>query len=227
MFINGRNIEAVIFDIDGTLVDSFPVYCSVFNRGIKKYNLQSVASEALIHSMKRGETLLDIFRRLFPPNTDESLIETCRKEILELFMRAEVEEVKLFPGIIELFGNLKDRGIKIGVATGRTTPPEREWERFRRYGLDGLIGSIVTSREVEKKKPAPDAIIECAKRLNVSITNCLVVGDTEADVLASKSAGAIAVAVSTGGDDIGLLERENPEFLFQNLVQFDAFLTAQ
>ena len=227
MFVNGRNIEAVIFDIDGTLVDSFPVYCSAFNKGITRYNLEPVPKEFLMNCLKRGENLSEIFRKVFPPHTDDSLVEKCRKEILELFIRAEVDEVKPFAGISELFQNLRDKGLRIGVATGRTTLPEKEWERFRRYGLDGFIGSIVTSRDLEKRKPAPDGILECAKRLKVPIENCLVVGDTEADILASKSAGAIAVALSTGDDNIELLERENPEFLFKDLIELNLFLSRQ
>ena len=48
MIINGRTIEGVIFDIDGTLVDSFPVYCSAFNQGIQQYNLDPVSTQFLI-----------------------------------------------------------------------------------------------------------------------------------------------------------------------------------
>ncbi len=191
MIINGRNIEGVIFDIDGTLVDSFPVYCSAFNRGIQKYNLEPVSQRYLIDAMKRSANLLEVFRKVFPPGTEEALIEKCRKEILELFMKAEVDEVKLFPGVRELFKNLRDKGIRIGVATGRTSPPEKEWERFKRYGLDGFIDSIVTSREVEKRKPAPDAILECANRLKIPIENCLVVGDTEADIWPPEARGRL------------------------------------
>jgi HAD superfamily hydrolase (TIGR01662 family) len=227
MVINGRIIEGVIFDIDGTLVDSFPVYCSAFNLGIQQYNLGPVSTRFLIDTLKRSANLLEVFRKVFPPGTDEALIEKCRKEILELFMKAEVDEVKLFPGVRDLFENLRHKGIRIGVATGRTSLPEKEWERFKRYGLEEFIDSIVTSREVEKRKPAPDAILECANRLKISIENCLVVGDTEADIIASRTAGALAVAVSTGEDDFELLERENPEFLFRTLVELNTLLNGQ
>ncbi len=225
MIVHGRNIEGVIFDIDGTLVDSFPVYCSVFNTGIRHYQLEPVSHEFLLRSMRNGQNLIEVFRNLFPPQTDDALLEECRKVILELFIKAEVEEVKFFPGTDDLFKNLKKRDMRIGIATGRTSPPQREWERFKRHGLDGLIDAIVTSREVEQRKPAPDVIIECARRLEVSIEHCLVVGDTDADIIASKSAGAIAVAVSTGLDNVELLKKANPELLFKTLLDFDLFVT--
>ncbi len=224
MLINGRTIEGIIFDIDGTLVDSFPVYCAAFNRGISGYNLEPVSARFLMDSMKRGEPLSEIFRKVFPAQTDGAVIEKCRKAVLELFLKAEIDEVKLFPGVSELFQNLKNKDIRIGVATGRTSFPEKEWERFKRYRLDGFIDAIVTSREVEKRKPAPDAILECANRLKVCIKNCLVVGDTEDDIIATRSAGAVSVAVSTGQDDIRLLQKENPEYLFSSLVDLNRFL---
>ena len=93
-------------------------------------------------------------------------------------MKIEASEVKPFPGVNELFRNLIDGGLKIGIATGRTSMPVNEWDRFKRYGLERFIDSIVTSREVARRKPAPDAIIECAKRMNVPVEKCLVVGDT-------------------------------------------------
>ena len=226
MWINGHKITGVIFDIDGTLVDSFPVYCSVFNQGIAKYQLGPVSKEYLVNALKRGDNLIDIFRNLFPQGTDDSFLQKFRKEVLDLFLKAEVTEVKLFPGTHELFKHLIAKGIKIGVATGRTTLPELEWSRFKRYGLDGYIDALVTSREVEKRKPAPDAILECAKRLGIPIENCLVVGDTEADIQATRSAGGISVAVTTGGDDAEILKRENPGLIFKSLIDLDLFVRA-
>ena len=73
MFINGRKIEGGIFDIDDTLFDSFSVCCFAFNRGIKEYNLEPVSHEFLMNSMKRGEILLEIFRKVFPPDGSLSL----------------------------------------------------------------------------------------------------------------------------------------------------------
>jgi HAD superfamily hydrolase (TIGR01662 family) len=162
-----------------------------------------------------------------PSHLEESIIEKCKEKILEIFLRVEEDGVNPFPGINELFRDLKERGMKIGVATGRMSLPEDEWKRFKRFGLDGFIDTIVTSKEVEKRKPEPDAIIECAKRLNVPVEECLVVGDTEADIIAAKKAGAIPVAVTTGQDSIDLLMKEKPKSIFGNLNDLIIFLEDQ
>jgi len=164
---------------------------------------------------------------VFPPQTDESLVERCKREILEHFLKIEATEVRPFPGINELFKSLIDRGLKVGIATGRTSMPESEWDRFKRFGLERFIDSIVTSKEVANRKPAPDAIIECAKRMRVPVEKCLIVGDTEDDVIATRRAGGIPVAMLTGEDHLDLLESEMPELIFKNLIEFTLFVEEQ
>lgn len=226
MKINGRRIAGVIFDIDGTLVDSFPVFSRIFNESMKPYLSQEVSEAFLADCLRKGLDLGTILRRLFPSNTDTSFIEGYRREVMELFLKVEAEEVKLLPGVVNLFSSLKGRNVKLGIATGRTSPPEKEWERFRRFGLDAYLEAIVTSREVARRKPAPDALLECAKRLNIPIEACLAVGDTEIDILAAKEAGALPVAVSTGYDSMELLreKQENPGLVFKDLFDFSFFL---
>jgi phosphoglycolate phosphatase len=227
LFVNGKKIRGIIFDIDGTLVDTFPAFTSVFNKGISRFDLRPVSQQFLTQSVRKGATLEDLLRMIFPLPTDALLIERCKGEILQHFLTIEASEVKPFPGIQELFGHLQDRGIKIGIATGRMSMPEKEWDRFKGFGLAKFIDSIVTSREVARRKPAPDAIAACAKRMNVPIEACLVVGDTEDDVIAARKAGGIPVAMLAREDHLDMSESEQPEFIFANLIEFTLFLEKQ
>jgi len=222
--INGREIRGVIFDIDGTLVDSFSAFTTVFNEGIRQFDLRPVSQQFLTQTLKKGINLAEMLRTVFPPQTEGSLIERCKNGILEHFLKIEATEVKPFPGINELFRNLTDRGLRIGIATGRTSMPEKEWDRFKGFGLESFINSIVTSREVARRKPAPDAVIECANRMKVPVEKCLVVGDTEDDVVAAREAGGIPVAILREEDRLDLSESEKPEFIFENLIEFTLFL---
>ena len=212
-----RDIRAVIFDIDGTLVDSFSAYWSVFNEGVKRFEREPVSKEALADCLKKGMGLGEIIRKVCLPPLEEDEVERCKKEILDLFVTAEERVVKAFPEVEVVFRRLREKGLKIGIATGRMSSPEKEWERFGRFGLDKFIGAIVTSKEVEGRKPAPDAIIECARRLHVPVENCLVVGDTELDIVAARRAGAIPMAVTTGQEDEEVLVKAKPELVCNNL----------
>jgi pyrophosphatase PpaX len=222
--VNGRHVAGVIFDIDGTLVDSFSTLATVFNQGISRFNLDPVSFEFLVERFKKNLSLGEILREIGAPAVDESVIESLKKKILQLFLELEATEVKPFPGVPELFRKLRNRGMKIGIATGRTSPPENEWIRFKRFGLDQFIDALVTSREVEKRKPAPDAILLCALRLSLPVEECLVVGDTEFDVLAAKEAGAMVAAISSGMDDVELLRKSDPELLFKDIRELSSFV---
>lgn len=217
-------IRAFIFDIDGTLVDSFEVYQGVFNQCIAYFNASPVSRGALRDYLAKGLSLREIFQRVFPSPIDDATFEACREKILRLFKHVEIEGVKSFPGTEELFRSLEDKGIKIGIATGRMSSTKDEWLRFKKLGLHGYISAIVTSREVEQRKPAPDAIIECAKRMGIPIEQCVVVGDTESDIVAAKRAGAIAVAVTTGHEDKETLLRAQPEIVLGNVNDLVAYL---
>ena len=219
-----RDVKAVIFDIDGTLIDSFEAYYKVFNRGIANHRLGPVSREFLSDRLSKAFGLREILQDVFPIGTDDLTYETCKTEIRDLFLQAEAMEVKLFPGIEELFNNLKSRGVKIGIATGRMSSPEDEWRRFSRFGLDMFVSAIVTSREVTCRKPAADVIVECARRLGVCTGDCIAVGDTESDIVAARKAGAIAVAVATGQDAHDRLSRAEPEIVFDSANDLVAFL---
>ncbi len=219
-----REIRAVIFDIDGTLVDSLDAYYEVFNRGVAHLNAGPLAKDALRDYLAKGLGLREIIEKVSPLPIDDATYKMCREEIHRLFRQVELEGVKLFPGTEELFRHLAGKGIKIGVATGRTSAPEEEQARFARLGLDPYISAIVTSRDIQHRKPAPDVIIECARRLDVPLKACVVVGDTEPDVAAARQAGAVSVAVTTGHDDEKVLLKARPDMLFRTIRDLMVFM---
>jgi len=227
MMVRDREIAAVIFDIDGTLVDSFETICSVFNQGISKYHLPPISKPFLMECFKKNLNVFETLKEIYSASLNESLIELCRQEILETYLRIEKAQVKPFPEVHAIFEKLQEMGIKIGIATGRTSSPEREWDRFKSYGLDHFIDALVTSKEVEKRKPAPDAILECSSRLKVPPAHCLVIGDTESDVIAAKQAGALAIAVALKDGDWDSLEKEEPAIIFRGMKEFLLFLDKQ
>jgi len=217
-------VKAVIFDIDGTLVDSFEAYYKVFNEGISDFYLSPISRDILRGYLAKGLGLREILQRVFDAPIDDATYKICREKILNRFKQAEIEDVRSFSGTEELFRYLKENGIKIGIATGRTSSSEDEWLRFKRFGLDGYVSAIVTSQEVENRKPAPDVIIECAKRMDIPLKSCIVVGDTESDIVAAKSVGAIAVGVTTGHEVKDALLRAGPAIVLENVNDLLTFL---
>jgi phosphoglycolate phosphatase len=219
-----QGLRAVIFDIDGTLVDSFSVYRKVFNEGIGDYNMGPVPGGFLDNYLRKGKGLREILEGVFPPGTEDSTIDACKDRIRHLFRQIEPEEIKSFPGVEELFGHLESRGVKIGIATGRVSTPEDEWRRFARLGLSRFVDAIVTSHDVVSRKPAPDVLLACARRLDVPIGACLAVGDTESDILAAKRAGAFAAYVRTGEEETDAIAKAGPDIILESMYDLLALL---
>ncbi|NIS52904.1 MAG: HAD family hydrolase [Phycisphaerae bacterium] len=84
-------------------------------------------------------------------------------------------------------------------------------------GVDTLFEVIITSDDVEKRKPAPDPLITCAQQLDIKPGNCVYVGDTTTDIKAGKAAGMLTIGVLTGFDEYEALEKEKPDAIVENI----------
>ena len=95
--------------------------------------------------------------------------------------------------------------------------PERLGPELKELGIDHFIDVVVTSA-VSKRKPAPDTVIECVELLNILPEECIMIGDSQADIIAGKAAGVGTVGVATGVASISVLAQESPDFVFDNLL---------
>ena len=213
---NDQNIEGVIFDVDGTIVDSISYYHVYFNDGLEGIGLKPISKGLLLKFLGEGISLKKILRTVIPDDRDENVIEMVAGEILEKFVKIDME-LPLLPGVRDVFAFLKAAETKIGVATGRTSGAAYEWKRLKEKGLDGFVDVVVTASEVENRKPAPDLITECAKKLSLHPKNCLVIGDSVSDIISGKKAGAIPVAVCTGIENSETIKSQSPEAVLQSL----------
>jgi phosphoglycolate phosphatase-like HAD superfamily hydrolase len=92
-------------------------------------------------------------------------------------------------------------------------------ESLRRNGLKDCIDIVITRNEVQRLKPAPDAIIECIKMLDLSPEDCIYIGDSVVDILAGKSAGTKTVGVLTGVSSYENLKKENPDIIIRDISE--------
>lgn len=158
-----RDIGGVIFDMDGTLIDSLSSYHFYLNKSLEGIGLQPISRDLLFKYLGKGISLKDILCRIIPQGRGDHVVETVAKEILRRFMKIDMD-IPLLPGVREVFAFLKAEETRIGLATGRTSGAAYEWERLKNLGLDNFIDAIVTASEVGNRKPAPDLITECARK---------------------------------------------------------------
>jgi beta-phosphoglucomutase len=207
-------LQAVIFDCDGVLVDSEPLHYKAFQAVLVPLGLghdfQSYLDrfvgfddrDAFIHAFKEAG-------RELAPDTLERLME-AKAVALEDFIR---QGVPSFPGVVELVKELKGRGIPMAVASGAL---RHEIEAFiASLGLNGAFRVIVAADEVKKSKPDPETYILAMQRLRqtrgsklLAPENCVAIEDTRAGILSAKLAGLVVIAVTNSFSATELAEAD-------------------
>ena len=183
--------KAVIFDMDGSLVDSMWIWTKVDEIYMKKYNLTKPENFYKdIEGMSFTETaqyFLDAFPAL--PCTLEELKQEWQQMTMELYCT----KVPLKPGAGEFLRRMKHRGIKLGIATSN----DRSLAEATLHALHvrEFFDTVRTSCEVAKGKPAPDVYLKAAEDLQVVPSECLVFEDVPSGIMAGKNAGMTVCAV--------------------------------
>ena len=212
-----QKIKGVIFDLDETIIDSLGTYTEAFNIGTRTFGLEPVTEERIAHFLDKGFRLGKILLELFPSVfEDDRNRQACEDEIRNAYLELEAQKVTLKPGVKRTLQSLKERGVKIGIVTGRMTKGERKWLELRRLSIHQFVDSMVTGAEAPAK-PAPDGLIKCIKELGLSVKECIFVGDSRVDVIAGRKAGVKTVAIHTGVAGKELLAEEEPDYLLGNL----------
>lgn len=206
-----NQIKAVIFDLDGTLVDSMGLWRDIdieflSARGIEyKDDLQEK-----IEGMSFTETA--VFCKDYYKLT-ESVEEL--KEIWNQMAEDKYRyEVQLKPGVMGFLEELKRRGIKMGIATSNSK--ELIAAVNEAYHFDRYISCVVTSCSVNKGKPAPDVYLEAARQLSVLPEECLVFEDIVKGIEAGKNAGMLVCAVE---DSFSAEQRERKKAISDYYIE--------
>ena len=148
----------------------------------------------------------------------EVLIRKVRSIIDEIYPRVFRKEVIMIEGADEILKKIAARGMKIGLVT--STPRaflEDKLHPLKRAGIGDLFEVIITTDDIQNRKPAAEPLIECGKRLGVNRDKIVYVGDTRIDMRAGHAAGMKTVGVLTGNDPYHDLITENPEAVIQSV----------
>lgn len=179
------HIEAVLFDLDGTLVDSMWMWGAIDVEYLGRHGLTLPKDlQKAIEGMSFSETAI-YFKKRF--SLSESL-EEIKAEWIAMSKEKYAHEVSLKPGAREFLEYLKSHGYKTGIATSNGR--ELLNAVVEGQGLSPYFQCLMTSCEAGAGKPAPDVYLKVAEELNIDPKNCLVFEDTPAGVRAGKAAGA-------------------------------------
>ena len=188
-------MTALIFDLDGTLVDTVYAHVFAWQRALAEVGMPIDGWR--IHrriGMSGGLFARAVAREVGRPLGAEE-VEAVQRRHGELY-RELLPERRPLPGAVELLGELRRRGVVHGIATsGRRPEIDASLEALR---VDPST-TIVERGDVRRAKPEPDLFIECARRLGAKPDECYVVGDAVWDLLAARRAKMLSVGVLSGG----------------------------
>lgn len=184
------NVKAVIFDLDGTLVDSMWIWRAIDIEYLGRFGLELPEKlQSEIEGMSFHETAVYFKERFAIPDSLEQIKQNWNDMAWEKYAR----EVPLKPGAKDFLDLCKNRGIKLGIATSNSRELAQNVADV--HGLHDYFDCIMTGSDVTKGKPAPDIYLEAAKRLGVEPMNCLVFEDICHGIRAGLNAGMRVCAV--------------------------------
>ena len=185
-------LETVIFDVDGTLVDTVDLHAASWAQTFRQFGHPMRVEAVRAQIGKGGDQLMPALLPAEVVRREGEAMETYRRE---LFQRDMLPRARAFPKVPELFGRIREDGRRIVLASSGN--PE-EIAYFRRLaGIDGLVDATVTAADAERSKPCPDIFVAALGGTDAAAA--LVVGDTPYDAEAAARAGIPAIGLLSGG----------------------------
>jgi phosphoglycolate phosphatase len=212
-------LRAVLFDLDGTLIDSFPAITASVNHVRAGHGLPPLSEPEVRRHVGRGAAHL------------------LTKTVLGGDLRADIaaykahhpsvlrEGTRLLPGAAEALRALHQRGLKLGVCSNKPVAFTRDLAAI--LGVADCLDLLLGPEDVVRPKPAPDMLLTALQRLRLAPAVVLYVGDMVVDIEAARAAGVRVWVVATGSEEAATLDRAGPDRRLRDLFELRDLLAGQ
>ncbi|PAX06658.1 HAD family hydrolase [Sphingomonas lenta] len=186
-------IRAILFDIDGTLVDSNDLHVDAWLEAFERHGHRFTRDQVREQIGKGGDMLVPALLPDLPEDEQEKLADAHG----EAFQGARLQQVQPFPGAHDLVARVKQAGLKVALASSAA---QAELDHYLDLlAIRDLVDETTTTDDVENSKPAPDVVATALKKLGLGAHEVLFVGDTPYDIQSGAKCGVATVAVLSGG----------------------------
>jgi HAD superfamily hydrolase (TIGR01509 family) len=220
----GLKVKALLLDLDGTLVDSTEALKEAGKAGFTAIGLPDVHDRKIpfevARRLEQDLPIDDLFARF---QVAKEVEERFLPAYLTTYYSAVTLKSRPFPNVKRTLQTLSQRS-PLALITLRYVVREQIMDELNHLGLAKFFRAIVTTLDVEKPKPFPDALLVAAKKLRVPISECAIVGDSIIDIQAGKAAGAKTIAVLTGLFSRAELEAQKPDLVIDDLGCLPAYI---
>lgn len=198
--VYGGSKRAIIFDLDGVIVDSFDVMRKAFSAAYAEVVGNGPAPFGE-YNKHQGRYFPDIMRIMgLPPEMEAPFVRESHRL---------AGEVLVCDGIPDLLAELRSRGLRLAVATGKSGPRARSL--LETLGLLSNFDAVIGSDEIPRPKPAPDIVHRALDLLDVAPDEAMMLGDAATDIRSARSAGVDAIAATWCVDDEDALLAADPD----------------
>ena len=186
-----KEVKAVLFDMDGTLVDSFNAWFFSYNDALKQFSFHAITRAQFKKSF--GAPIERDVKDRFKGKTIKEVQGAYNKNFPK-----RLKLVKIFPDVRKTINTLREKKYKIALITGPTRPITDSI--VKKLGLSASFDVILTMNDVKRRKPAPDMVFKACKLLKVKTKNAILVGDSVNDIIAARRANVTSVGYKIMGD---------------------------
>lgn len=201
-------IKAVLFDLDGTLLDTNELIYKSFNYILNERLNMNIPKEDI--TKLYGEPIETSLKRFF--SNEEDIINTI-KEYRKYNLEHHDNMCKAFDGVIELLKSLKSKNIKIAIVTSKRK--DMAMRGLKISNILEYVDVIMSPEDTDKHKPDPQPAIRACEKLNVKPEEAIMVGDSSYDLLCGKDAGCLTCGVSYTVVDINRLLDTKPTYMIK------------
>jgi phosphoglycolate phosphatase len=218
MFTEDHPVAAVLFDFDGTLIDSYPAITASVNHVRWLHGLPPLGVAEVSRHVGRGPGyLLEKTVGTGDPAANAAAYRRHHPKVLR-------EGTHLLPSARETLFALKQRGLKLGVCSNKPVVYTRELIAY--LGLADALDVVLGPEEVRRHKPAPDMLLAAMSRLGVRAEQTLYVGDMTVDIQTARGAGVHVWVIATGSDTPEALDAAHPDRRLARLKDLVTLLDA-
>jgi len=205
------DIKALFVDLDGTLVDSREAYTEALKAGMSAIGKTNFNYDLTLEIPRRLEQGLPIDDLIGNPVLTEKFL----KKYLSTYYDSALKKSKPFPNVTQTL-SLLSKKFSLALITMRFISQEKLAEELKRLGFTEHFNMTITALDVDSPKPSPEALLKCAKCLNVPACECAIVGDSIVDIQAGKRAGTKTIAVLSGLFRREELEKQLPDAIIES-----------
>ncbi|MDD2360350.1 MAG: HAD-IA family hydrolase [Syntrophaceticus schinkii] len=210
-------LKAILFDLDGTLIDSIPLIRLSFEHTFKHLGLPWGQGEVL---NTIGLPLRDVAKHYAPENYEEFLAVYA-----EFQVKTQEKLLKPFPEAKRTLNHIQEKGYRTGVVTSKRRKATRE--SLSLTGLDKYLEVVVAVEDAGRPKPNPDSILKALEQLDIPPAKGVYIGDSIYDIITGKNAGVATIGVTWGIAAKDDLKKQQPDFLVDSWKELRSAIGVQ